>query len=52
MIETAERDLKLAATSAANIQLAERLWQMRKASCGAVNPAEEPLELVLAKLAQ
>jgi tetratricopeptide (TPR) repeat protein len=52
LIETAERDLKRPATSAANIELAERLWQMRKASCGAVTPAEEPLDLVLAKLAQ
>jgi tetratricopeptide (TPR) repeat protein len=52
LIETAERDLKRPATSAANIERAERLWQMRKASCGAVTEAEEPLELVLTKLAQ
>ncbi|HEY6347595.1 MAG TPA: tetratricopeptide repeat protein [Bryobacteraceae bacterium] len=53
LIETAERNLKRPATSAANIEIAERLWQMRKASCGAaLTAAEEPLELVLAKLAQ
>jgi Flp pilus assembly protein TadD len=52
LIETAERALKRPAASVANIELAEQLWQMRKASCGAVTPAEEPLELVLAKLAQ
>jgi Flp pilus assembly protein TadD len=52
LIDAAERDLKRPATSAANIEIAGRLWQMRKASCGAVTPAEEPLELVMAKLAQ
>jgi tetratricopeptide (TPR) repeat protein len=53
LIETAQRDLKRPATSAANIEMAERLWQMRKASCGAaVTGAEEPLELLLTKLAQ
>jgi tetratricopeptide (TPR) repeat protein len=52
LIEAAERHLKRPATSAANIEIAERLWQMRKASCGAVTQAEEPLELVLAKLEQ
>jgi tetratricopeptide (TPR) repeat protein len=53
LIETAEKDLKRRGNAAGNIKLAERLWQMRKASCaGPISPAEEPLALVFGKLAQ